>query len=499
VYQRRQADKSVLTRVVRENLKTLYAAVEEGFAQAALPWFVCKELQDFLLCGRLFRGFAELECEDCHEHRLLAWSCHGRGFCPSCLGRRMAATALNWQAHVLPRVGLRQFVLTLPHALRPRLGYDGALLGAVTRIFIDSVLGFYRRRLPASQRRHAQGGALLVVQRASADLKLNPHLHGIALDGAFVPGEQGVQGSPVFVPAEHVDTSEIADLLQVIRVRILRYLVRHGIVEAADDLVVLPDDFAEREPALAQMAQAAVSGLPPAGPELRRRPTVIPFPGRPGVTIQAPLSVAEAGFTLHAATRAGAEDERARLALCKYVLRPPVANEHVTLVADDLVRIALKRPFRDGTVAVEMDPLSLLSRLCTLVPPPRQHQIRYAGVLAANAKWRRFVVPPPAKLDQPAPTAKDRKPPTHRCTWVPFAQLLRDTLAIDVERCSSCGGKMKLLRVVTSPFVIQRILREQGEPTEPEPLAPARAPPYYKSRVLRRRVGQLDDDDRSAA
>jgi hypothetical protein len=131
-YQRRQPDKTVLVRVVRENLETLYAAVEDGFAQAPLPAFVRKELQGFLECGRLFRGFGLLECQGCRERRVVAWSCKSRGFCPSCLGRRMAATALNWQEHVLPAVGLRQFVLTLPHPLRPRLGYDGKLLGAVS-------------------------------------------------------------------------------------------------------------------------------------------------------------------------------------------------------------------------------------------------------------------------------------------------------------------------------------------------------------------------------
>ena len=44
-----------------------------------------------------------------------------RSFCPSCMGRRMAATTLNLLAHVVPRVGLRQFVFTVPHALRARL------------------------------------------------------------------------------------------------------------------------------------------------------------------------------------------------------------------------------------------------------------------------------------------------------------------------------------------------------------------------------------------
>jgi hypothetical protein len=54
-----------------------------------------------------------------------------------------------------------------------------------------------------------------------------------------------------------------------------------------------------------------VSGLPPAGPELRRRPP-IPLRGRPGVVITSPLVVAELGFSLHAATQAGAHDQRGR-------------------------------------------------------------------------------------------------------------------------------------------------------------------------------------------
>ena len=81
VYKRRQPELGTLYQVVRENLQTLYAAAQEGFAGAALPPFVRQELEGYLDCGLLLRGFAHLECEDCHEHVLVAFSCKSRSFC----------------------------------------------------------------------------------------------------------------------------------------------------------------------------------------------------------------------------------------------------------------------------------------------------------------------------------------------------------------------------------------------------------------------------------
>lgn len=54
---------------------------------------------------------------------------------------------------------------------RARLGFDGKLLGAVSRLFVDSVLGWYRRQLRTSPRELVQSGAVMIVQRASNDLK----------------------------------------------------------------------------------------------------------------------------------------------------------------------------------------------------------------------------------------------------------------------------------------------------------------------------------------
>ncbi|MEO7670239.1 MAG: transposase zinc-binding domain-containing protein, partial [Polyangia bacterium] len=78
-YARRRPELSTLHKVVRENLATLYAATEAGFDGAPLPGFVRQELDGYVGCGSLNRGFAHLRCEGCSDSRLVAFSCHGRG------------------------------------------------------------------------------------------------------------------------------------------------------------------------------------------------------------------------------------------------------------------------------------------------------------------------------------------------------------------------------------------------------------------------------------
>src|SRR6266511_2241438 len=99
------------------------------------------------------------------------------------------------------------------------------------------------------------------------------------------------------------------------------------------------------------------------------------------------------GFTLHAPTRAGGSDDTGRETLLRYVLRPPIAQERVEPQKNGLVRIALKRAYADGTVAVDMDPLSLLCRLTTTVPPPRYHTVKYAKILTSASPWRSRIAP----------------------------------------------------------------------------------------------------------
>jgi hypothetical protein len=92
------------------------------------------------------------------------------------------------------------------------------------------------------------------------------------------------------------------------------------------------------------------------------------------------------------------------------------------------VRLSLKRPWTDGTFALDMDALALLSRLAASVPPPRQHVVRYAPCtrrrqsLAApgHPKVRRRRSPRRGHTARPADrSARPDLPPTHHARPTP--------------------------------------------------------------------------------
>jgi hypothetical protein len=56
-YTRRDPERETLHRLVREHLRTFYAALEHGFDGASLPDFVREDLQGYVRCGVLSRGF----------------------------------------------------------------------------------------------------------------------------------------------------------------------------------------------------------------------------------------------------------------------------------------------------------------------------------------------------------------------------------------------------------------------------------------------------------
>src|SRR4051812_30183451 len=91
----------------------------------------------------------------------------------------------------------------------------------------------------------------------------------------------------------------------------------------------------------------------------------------------------------------------------RYLARPPIATDRLSMLDDGRLELRLKRPWRDGTTAFVFQPRELIERLVAIVPRPRAHLIRYSGVLAPAFAARAEIVP---AAKEPAPTTPSAPP-----------------------------------------------------------------------------------------
>jgi len=81
-YHRHEPEKTVLSQAVAGHLETFLDECRRD--DHSLACHVEGELRRFLDCGILSRGFCRLVCDQCGAERVVAFSCKGRSFCPSC-------------------------------------------------------------------------------------------------------------------------------------------------------------------------------------------------------------------------------------------------------------------------------------------------------------------------------------------------------------------------------------------------------------------------------
>ncbi|MCP3972688.1 MAG: transposase, partial [Rhodobacteraceae bacterium] len=179
-------------------------------------------------------GFARARCR-CGHDLLIAFSCKGRGVCPSCGTRRMAATAMRLVEDVLPPVPVRQFVLSVPKRLRFFLHRDPVLAGTVLRIVLRAVESELRGHCPGAPA-GARTGAVSFIQRFGGSLNAHLHYHCCVIDGVFAlhSTEGGPAATLRFHPADPLDQATMDRLQELLRRRILKHFQRQGLLEADD-------------------------------------------------------------------------------------------------------------------------------------------------------------------------------------------------------------------------------------------------------------------------
>ena len=158
---------------MQNHLATWLALHDDGTGDG-VPGVTEREFHRYLECGILTHGFARARCADCGHDFLIAYSCKGRGVCPSCTTRRMVETAAHLALHVIPRLPVRQWMLSVPKRLRYEMQHDPAFLNAALHLFLGAIERILRQASPGASAQSRLVGVVLIHRFGAL---LNPHLH----------------------------------------------------------------------------------------------------------------------------------------------------------------------------------------------------------------------------------------------------------------------------------------------------------------------------------
>ena len=373
-----------------------------GFWRAAAD----KAVGAYLDCGLLENGFARVRCGSCRAEYLVAFSCKGRGLCPSCAAKRAAALAAFLREEVLADVGHAQWVFSIPKVLRPYFLYHRPLLSRLCRAAYETAREMIGAALPAQDA--LTPGMIAVVQTFGDDLSWHPHVHALVTRGGWDRAGQ-------WVPVPFV-AGEAAALL--FRHKVLAFLTGEGLLDE------------ERARLLLSWRHSGFS--------VRTSVTVPPGDGKassasPGTPFAQPVSLQPLDLDKQERTIA-------------YAPRPGHASWLLAPAAPPL-----------------LDPDVFLARMTIHIPEPWLHVIRSYGVCSSGFGARR---PPQeaargdgAECRPSPPAAEPRDDPELRALRRRWADLIRRIYEVDPLVCPRCGAPMRIIACITEPRVIGQILK----------------------------------------
>jgi hypothetical protein len=393
-------------------------------------------VQDYLKCGDLREGFARVRCPDCRHEYLLAFSCRGRWFCPSCHSKKGLQFGEHLKESILCPVPHRQYVFSIPIILRRHFKYDRKLLGKLCRCASNSLLTFFRTALGV---RGGVLGAVMAIQTFGDYGKWHPHLHLLVADGLFFE-----TGSFYVMPR-----LDLKPLQELFRAAVLKMLQKEGKIR--DDLI------------------AKI---------LRWRHT--------------------SGFSVHNGEQLARDDAEGREALAQYIIRNQFSLEKVRY-KEEVGTVIYRSKMTHGKNRSNFKIFGAEDFIATItqhIPEKSFQLVRYYGWYSNRARGERRLRP----LKDVAEAGEDFLPDVeildvsdHKARRIPsktWRECIKKVWEVDPLVCPHCQAEMKTVSFISEKTVIRRILDHLGLWTKIKPVS---RPPPLPAEVCESWYEPLDD------
>lgn len=417
VYRPRDPRKTALWGLLDTLYERVKGAWEERFERKYGYW---RGLADgavarYLDCGVWDNGLARVRCRKCPQEFLVAFSCKGRGLCPSCGAKRAAELAAFLADEVVENVGHAQWVFTIPKMLRVYFLYHRELLGELSRAAAETA-----RELLAAAAGEEEGfraGIVSVVQTFGGRANFHPHVHALVTRGGWT-------GAGEWVPVPYVDERATEELF---RHKVLALLRGRGLLsEERIDLL---------------------------------------------------LSWRRSGFSVHNRVFAHPGDGRDFEALVRYMMRSPISLFRLRFTPGGKQVVYTRKGGHDTAEPEEDERIEadeFVARVLVQIPDPRRHLVRYYGAYSNRARGQRRKAQAQLHGNGPGGDEESLPPPQERAAlrrrW---ANLIRRVYEVDPLVCPRCGAEMRVIGFITEPSVIKRILdhiRKRDTVSRPPPL-----------------------------
>jgi hypothetical protein len=370
---------------------------------------------------------------ECRHEYFRPFSCKGFFLRPSCSQKRTLLFAEYLDEQLLLALPHRQFVFTLPKALRVFLRHDQRLFANLARLIFSLIAEFYS----TAAGKPLSTAAVVAYQPFGDSLRFNPHFHALILEGGFDSAGQFY----------HLPVHDTARLAECLRQRTIGLFLKLGLIT---------QPFAENL-----------------------------------------LCWRHSGFSVDNSVRLDGGDHKARQALAQYIARAPLSLQKLSYdrSGGKVIYHTAYNPYFKQNITL-WDATEFIAALTQFIPPWGVRSIHYYGLYASRYKARWQHLPHVARLapaawrdahagessSQPAP-AQTLTVPQRACRSA-WARLIAKVYEVDLSGgspcpagalarreggreadsvnpliCPCCGSEMKLIAVITDPSEARTILR----------------------------------------